>query len=186
MSDFRLQVGASITWEDDSYPIYTNDSCTKWVEKVSIATGTIVRLTNFSVFIEVDGEVQRLDKRYLANKVRNEELESIILNSIKRPHTDTTTPYTVYSLTDPRDNTVHYVGISKDIERRYIEHVTCSGTNLQKNLWVIELLQQNLKPQLTVIETVVGSMDARERENYWVQLYLSQGAPLTNILEVAA
>lgn len=193
MDNPRFTIGSTITWLYDFYPDVDSNTETAYGVEVH-ATGVIVKMTNFYVWVENiqldkeghSGKRERLDKPYLADRVKwlgDKKLASIIRNSIKKqPSQDITTPYTLYTLSDPRDERVHYVGISKDVERRYQEHVTCLGMNLHKNIWVIELFREERKPVLTIIEEITGKKQALERENYWIQHYLAQGSPLTNIL----
>ena len=94
--------------------------------------------------------------------------------------------YNVYRLIDPRNNDVYYVGITNDLERRYKEHIACSGTNLRKNTRTIEILQQGLRPLIEVIEPATGLQAAKQREGYWISHYRETGKPLTNSEGVAA
>lgn len=88
--------------------------------------------------------------------------------------------HAIYALIDPKDNSIHYIGMSRNATKRYRQHVACSGTNLLKNMWVTDLLREGMRPVLTIIETVDGIQTARNRETFWINHYLAQGAPLTN------
>lgn len=88
--------------------------------------------------------------------------------------------YSIYALSDPNTGIVHYVGISRNTQRRYREHCRCSGLNLQKNTWIQQLLQQNQQPTLSIIEGGLSHDIAREREKVWIHHYLDLGLPLTN------
>lgn len=90
-------------------------------------------------------------------------------------------PHEIYVLTDPRDRSINYVGISTNIARRYKQHCQCHGTNLELNLWIQDLLRNDFTPVLTVIESVVGTNVAQERESHWIQHYAAENAPLKNI-----
>lgn len=137
-----------------------------------------------------EGDPPARERIYMAqflHEVDDEEIKAIILQPTpKLAPKNERIPYAVYTLADPRDASIRYVGISKHVTRRYQEHITCSGTNLQKNIWVIHLLQENLQPQLTIIETVIGSQAAKEREAYWIEHHLKNGSPLTNIIHATA
>jgi predicted GIY-YIG superfamily endonuclease len=89
-------------------------------------------------------------------------------------------PYSVYTLSDPRDNTVRYVGISKNVPSRYLQHCRCEGLNLEKNLWVQELIRLSILPTLTIIDTATGLKAARERERHWIDFY-KQHSLLLNV-----
>ena len=188
-----LLVGKVIAYSE-SYPVDWDDHTNEYVMGTVRTTETVVRATRHCLTVEYDnrwGEWVRCrrDKTYYLEEVEieDEATRSLIEQSIppaKGEPKHKQDAYMVYTLIDPRDQRVHYVGISVDVERRYREHVTCSGLNLQKNLWVLDLMQHHLQPSLTIIETVQGSDAAHERETYWIQHYLQLQAPLTNILEV--
>lgn len=93
--------------------------------------------------------------------------------------------YSIYALCDPCTGLAHYIGISRNVQRRYKEHCTCSGTNLPKNIWIQQLLQKNQQPILSVIDTVQDRKVALEREKVWIHTYLEQGLMLTNLNENA-
>lgn len=93
-------------------------------------------------------------------------------------------PYTIYVLADPRDITVHYVGMSKNVPRRYKQHCHCQGLNLELNAWVQDLLRQGHTPVLHRIETVADVQSAQKRETYWIQFWESLNAPLKNIAKM--
>lgn len=88
--------------------------------------------------------------------------------------------HTIYALSEPSTGIVHYIGISKNVQRRYREHCSCVGLNLHKNIWIQELLQKNQRPVLTVIEAAQTREIALEREKVWIHHYLDLGLPLTN------
>lgn len=86
----------------------------------------------------------------------------------------------IYSLSDPRDNTVKYIGRTSNVKLRYSKH--CSiGTNVgtPKNKWVRELRDCNLKPVLEVLENVTKD-SASFWERWYTQLYRSWGFDLLN------
>lgn len=91
--------------------------------------------------------------------------------------------YTVYTLIDPRDNTVRYVGITAGpINRRLAEHLVGNDGNKAKIAWVSELNQLGISPIIKPLEEVKGRKETLEREQYWIQYFLDRGAPLTNIM----
>lgn len=78
----------------------------------------------------------------------------------------------IYGLKDPRDNKIRYVGWTKDIKKRLINHITPSRIkkNTHKNNWIKQLLSLNLKPEIIIIEEV--SYDNRlQKEKYWINFY---------------
>lgn len=92
-------------------------------------------------------------------------------------------PEHIYTLSDPRDNSVRYVGVTTDVINRYHHHmVTTVRGNPEKEAWIQELRRLEMKPIMTVIETINHEDDAspRQRERYWIHFYQSQGAKLYN------
>lgn len=91
--------------------------------------------------------------------------------------------YSIYTLTDPFDKLVHYVGRSTKPLARFGQHLQCrEKTNPEKNAWIQSVIQQNQMPILDIIEVVSGSKEAHFREAYWIRHYLNHKAPLTNII----
>src|SRR6266699_2360003 len=89
--------------------------------------------------------------------------------------------YTIYALTDPRDNGVRYIGITVNPDERLKQHIW-GDINLPKRDWIRELNQSGLAPIMCSIETAETEGEALEREAYWIQQYLSKGVRLVNIL----
>lgn len=91
--------------------------------------------------------------------------------------------YTIYVLEDQRYSeiaSIRYVGLTKDVYSRFAQHVQCAGNNQEKNAWVQELKSANIMLVMRTIETVETLEDAREREEYWIQHFLSQGSRILN------
>lgn len=100
------------------------------------------------------------------------------------PHHALDDNLTVYRLKDPRDNTIHYIGITINVYERFKQHLRCDGCNPGKDEWIQEL---QLAQQMVIMESIeqVGPLSyALERETYWIQYYLQQGAELFNIAGV--
>lgn len=92
-------------------------------------------------------------------------------------------PEHVYTLSDPRDKSVRYIGRTVDVEHRYYQHIaTTRGDNPEKEAWILELRNLDLKPIMTVIETVnhEDRPPARKRERHWILFYQARGADLFN------
>lgn len=93
----------------------------------------------------------------------------------------------VYTLIDPRDDSVRYVGRTTDVRNRYSTHtsVKTSG-NPEKDAWMQELRHLGMKPTMHVIETVVYGIPAEpgehaaDREKFWISHYKKQGETLFN------
>jgi len=99
-------------------------------------------------------------------------------------------PRYVYALIDPRDDTVRYVGVTRDVYFRLSRHVKDAPKMDRKGAWISELEQLGLSPELEILETVEleaieidADIDvvALEREKYWIHEFLKSGAPLLNI-----
>lgn len=89
-------------------------------------------------------------------------------------------PYSVYILIDPRDSSIRYVGISRQVERRYREH--CRGeSGVEVSAFVQELKAHNLLPQMQIVEEAIpDECIAEMREYYWMDHFLAEGASLLN------
>ena len=84
----------------------------------------------------------------------------------------------IYALIDPTDNSVGYVGKSKDIAQRYAQHVDNMGSD-RKSAWISDLADQDLQPELRLLEKCgLDVMDARE--DYWLTFYLDSGEAIYN------
>lgn len=92
--------------------------------------------------------------------------------------------YQVYALIDPRDELVHYVGISTNVKARLRYYLGGGYANIQQKHWFLELIQNNLSPILRMLETIEASGNsyniACEREYYWIEELFHLGNPLLN------
>src|SRR6266487_2241180 len=90
--------------------------------------------------------------------------------------------YTIYKLSDPRTNLIHYVGLTKNIHKRYAQHLLFPFVgNETKGNWLLNLEKDGLMPVLEVIEHDLSWEVGKQREKFWIRYYQSQNAPLTNI-----
>lgn len=87
----------------------------------------------------------------------------------------------IYGLEDPRDNKMHYVGVTDDVFTRFMAHIQCSGNNFAKNAWMLSLRADNVLPRMIELERVEDLKKAHLREAYWIHHYQALGHPLTNI-----
>ena len=81
--------------------------------------------------------------------------------------------WTIYTLSDPRTNSVRYVGKTyQPIRRRYLGHLSQArhGGESHKDRWLRLLLSLGLEPVCTVIERGLGKSWVRA-ERQWVALY---------------
>lgn len=90
----------------------------------------------------------------------------------------------VYALGDPRTNEIRYIGIARDVYKRYAQHLNRPHPNEAKNAWMDEIKQAGVVPTLAILETDIDATGIYEREKHWIQHYLELGAPLTNIVHV--
>jgi hypothetical protein len=86
----------------------------------------------------------------------------------------------VYSLCDPRTNSVRYIGVTSQPELRYEHHVQDTGKSTTLNRkWLRELKEIGIKPIMTIIEECSRS-EKCSRERFWIAYYLEQNAELNN------
>lgn len=87
----------------------------------------------------------------------------------------------IYSLKDPRDYQIKYIGKTIDIDRRYKQHIK-NYTNKKslKNSWISSLLQYGLQPMLEIVE-ICDESKWQEREQYWIKYYKELGFDLKNM-----
>jgi len=89
--------------------------------------------------------------------------------------------YMLYIRLDPRDNSVRYVGLTRDLKVRTQQILRLPGENKYLDSWIYELQAAGLLPITRVLETVRSWKAAMQRENYWIQFYLEQGTALLNM-----
>ena len=54
--------------------------------------------------------------------------------------------HSLYFLRDPRDNSVFYVGITNDPQRRYQDHISSISGNYEKDTQIYQLAKLGLLP----------------------------------------
>jgi hypothetical protein len=93
----------------------------------------------------------------------------------------------IYVLRDPRDDSVRYVGRTKNPERRYQSHLykKYDGSFIHaRRDWILELRSIGLRPRMELVETLhtpVAEALVNERERRWMLHLFQQGANLTNV-----
>lgn len=92
--------------------------------------------------------------------------------------------YYIYELIDPITNKTMYIGKTKDIDRRYKNHLYCnrgkeSKVNYKK-LWIKSLIDNNLEPIINVLD-IVSYEDQNYWEKFYIALYKSWGIELLNM-----
>ena len=90
----------------------------------------------------------------------------------------------IYSIKDPRDYQIKYIGKTIDFNRRIKEHTSLYNlrANTSKNNWIKKLLSENLQPIFEVLETC-DSINWGERERYWINYYRELGFDMKNMCD---
>lgn len=88
--------------------------------------------------------------------------------------------YTVYALIDPRDWSIHYVGMTDNVYTRFQQHIRLQSNNEQKNTWLQSLKDADVMVFMKTLETADNLEDALQKEAYWIRHYIRLKSPLTN------
>lgn len=91
--------------------------------------------------------------------------------------------YSVYTLTDPRTRKVRYVGISEKPYKRYGNHLSLASNTTPKNSWIADLMDNDMLPELTIVEFDLDRPTALDREDYWIKFYSQAYGDLLNVSE---
>lgn len=89
------------------------------------------------------------------------------------------TAVSIYVLRDPRDNSVRYVGQTRDAKNRINGHIRDARLNNPKGMWTAELLKLGLKPKMEILLQVEED-EADHAEAALIQSYASEGCNLLN------
>lgn len=81
----------------------------------------------------------------------------------------------IYALGDPRTGQIRYIGIAKNVFRRYGQHLNGNAE------WIEDIKSVGMIPTFTILERCVNNANIHERERHWIEYYLALGAKLTNI-----
>lgn len=87
----------------------------------------------------------------------------------------------IYTLTDPRDGLIHYVGKTNNPQRRKYEHQQKSSTRQQGKMyspWHEELSSVGLSPIFEIVEEV--AFPGIVAEKMWMKKLREEGHPLVN------
>jgi hypothetical protein len=89
----------------------------------------------------------------------------------------------IYSLIDPRDRAVRYVGKTvRPLRARLADHkYRAKSGYLPVSLWARKVLHIDCGPIIRLLETVPAGSDWASRERYWIDKYRSEGARLLNL-----
>ena len=90
----------------------------------------------------------------------------------------------IYTLEDPRNGQIRYVGKTKQtLQMRYYSHVSfykLQREKSHKNSWILQLLKLGLKPIIKLVEEVNES-EWQDTEMYWISQLKVWGYNLTNM-----
>lgn len=89
----------------------------------------------------------------------------------------------IYTLSDPRTDTVRYVGVTFRARRRFNEHLSRAmrGGRTYRDCWIRSLINQGVRPAYQVIEHGQGE-GWQDRERFWIAHYRIEGK-LTNLTD---
>jgi hypothetical protein len=90
-------------------------------------------------------------------------------------------PVSIYILTDPRDNSVRYVGQSADPASRLLGHISDNHmiTKSRKHSWVLNLRAIGMTPRMFVVDNV-ETAESNAAERRWIEHFRAKGADLLN------
>lgn len=94
--------------------------------------------------------------------------------------------FLVYSLSDPRDNTVRYVGKSVNGLKRPRTHTYPSCLRKDKTYkgnWIRGLVNDGFKPEIDVLEELDTPEETAEAEQFWIASLKFMGFRLTNLTD---
>jgi predicted GIY-YIG superfamily endonuclease len=94
--------------------------------------------------------------------------------------------YTIYALVDPRDYATRYIGMSRNVYQRFIQHISCRGESAAKDAWIRELKLVNLMVIMQMLGTAETYEQAKYLEAQWIRLYHERGAALFNKTRIPA
>ena len=92
----------------------------------------------------------------------------------------TNNPNIIYGLFCPFTDEIYYVGKTTAGISRPLKHLTKSHS-AKVNEWVDGLKELGHVPDVKILESVESADELREKEQYWVYKFVSQGKRLLNI-----
>lgn len=85
----------------------------------------------------------------------------------------------VYALVDPRDHSIFYVGLTRDLEARKRMHFAGGHSVSGEKIKVIR--RNGLVPLVVVLEADIAEARLRSAEAFWIEIFRQRGAPLLNV-----
>lgn len=93
----------------------------------------------------------------------------------------------IYTLTDPRDNSIRYVGRTANPKARLTAHINSipgegrvTNEGEAKSAWVGNLRSNGLLPIMSIIDEADCKEDCAAKESLWIDSYLNNGCDLLN------
>lgn len=87
--------------------------------------------------------------------------------------------HTVYELHCPIENVVKYVGMSKEVHKRYLHH--CAGHGKRTKTFVSDLKARGLRPTLKVVSWELSKEEALSFEHALTKFYMDNGTNIINV-----
>jgi len=88
--------------------------------------------------------------------------------------------YYIYTLSDPRNNQVKYIGYSKNPKERYFNHLCTTKLKTKKNSWIKSLKRKDLNPILDLLDECSSIEEVHDLEVYWISQFKTWGFDLVN------
>jgi len=85
----------------------------------------------------------------------------------------------IYTLADPRDDVIRYIGYTRNLKRRIARHISDHNHN-HRVRWIQSLLDAGVKPIAEVLETCLPGEDFKAKEIEWIAAYKRIGFDLVN------
>ncbi|TXK52355.1 GIY-YIG nuclease family protein [Pontibacter qinzhouensis] len=79
--------------------------------------------------------------------------------------------YYVYSLSDPRDQAIRYIGVTINPKERLMSHYGDTYGSRAKLDWIRDLRANELLPVMDIIEECSCNIDAAQKEKYYYDLH---------------
>ena len=100
----------------------------------------------------------------------------------------------IYGLVDPRNDEIFYIGFTMYLKKRYNVHLNVNGSRKVKNLYkdnvIREILNENLKPEMRVLDSCEKKKNSIENkyehellEIKYIKEYREKGINLTNLTD---
>ncbi len=96
-----------------------------------------------------------------------------------------TKPYVTYAISDPRTNSVVYVGQAADVDKRKRQHLRLRPRrpNLKSQnikTWLFDTISKGIIPEFTILDEAASEELSLISELQWVTKLKSEGHPLLN------